>query len=435
MLQLDAILPAGWRLSPTLLPALVAFATAPPASLRQWIAVQHLAAPEAVDPAQQKSMRRRKAIQLFALFAIIFSAEYFLIAEADQKLLSCIITVATGVLFQVSLMGFFSDFSGAVKWAAYRAPSGMTLWRFAPGTLSHVRMLGVVLLSGAINMQSFIEPHFFATFAITTALVHRFLTAGHHKTLSIRGIMFVLIGWIATSFLLSGLLVVLIVRLQQGEEAPVSPSPEELEPLSPRATGLTQFIASVLFTAGPGVLIAACYRFDYHHHQTTTQLALPTVELAERRQCPSRRRACEQSCATSTPLAPGVIIPTHAPRGFARPLYWTALLSWLAVQLATMAAFALLPIPKDLLEEHSVMDLAALAVAVPVQVVAVVLVACVTGRAREMWTYKEKWTVLPKVAEEGAIKLVSEELEAAPAYEVDFKEDVAVPAFPVDIKA
>ena len=103
--------------------------------------------------------------------------------------------------------------------------------------------------------------------------------------------------------------------------------------------------------------------------------------------CPSRRRACQQSCAA--PLAPGVIIPTHAPRGFSRPLYLTALISWLVVQLGTTAAFALLPIPKDLLEERSVLDLAALAVAIPVQVVSVVLVAWVSGRAREMWTYRE----------------------------------------------
>ena len=68
--------------------------------------------------------------------------------------------------------------------------------------------------------------------------------------------MFVLIAWIALSFLLSGLMVVLLVRLQQGEGAPVSPSSEEVEPLSPRAQDLTQFIASILFAAGPGVLVS-----------------------------------------------------------------------------------------------------------------------------------------------------------------------------------
>lgn len=151
--------------------------------------------------------------------------------------------------------------------------------------------------------------------------------------------------------------------------------------------------------------------------------------------CPSRRRACQQACATATPLAPGVIIPSHAPRGFARPLYFTALFSWLAVQLATMAAFALLPIPKDLKEERSVVDLAALAVTIPVMVIAVVLAAWATGRARAMWTYREVWTVLPKVAEEGAIKL-DEEDEPVPAYAVvDVKDEEVVPAYAVDVKA
>ena len=41
--------------------------------------------------------------------------------------------------------------------------------------------------------------------------------------------------------------------------------------------------------------------------------------------------------------------------------------------------------------------------------------------------------VLPKVAEEGAIKLVDEEQDAAPAYEVDIKEEL--PEYIVVVKA
>ncbi|KAK4703750.1 hypothetical protein P7C70_g2466, partial [Phenoliferia sp. Uapishka_3] len=458
-MQIETLLPEGWQLSPTLLPALLAFIAAPPASLRvsflrhrervtfsrpvltdpplrqSWIASQSLAAPQDVNPAEQKSLRKRRAVHLLGLFAVVFGAEYWLIAQEDQRLFSWFITGIFGILIQLSLMGFFADFFGAVKMAAYRAPSGMTLWRWAPGSVSHVRMAGVVLLSGAINAQSFIAPNEAITFGITSALVYRFLVAGHHKTLSIRGIMMVLIGWIAASFALSGLMIMMIVRLQAGD-TPVSPTPVDAEEmLSPRAQDLTQLITSVLFAAGPGILIAACYRFDYHHHITACSLPLPTLEVAERRMCPSRRRACQDACSTKAPLAPGVIVPSHSPRGFSRPLYFTSLISWLAVQIATMAAFAYFPIPQELKEERSVIDLAALAATIPIMVVSVLAAAFATGRAKEMWTYREKWCVLPQVAAEGAIRLAEDDLEeTVPAYEVVVKEDVA-PAYQVDVKA
>lgn len=145
--------------------------------------------------------------------------------------------------------------------------------------------------------------------------------------------------------------------------------------------------------------------------------------------CPSRRRACNKSsCTDAVPLAPGAIMPSSTPRGFSRTLYLTSLSSWLLTQLAVTAIFATAYVPEEIKKNSTSVELVGVFVTLPVMVVSVLVGAVVTGRGKAMWRYKEEWMVLPKVEEQGAIKLEEEEEEQVPAYEVLAEDEKVVKA-------
>ncbi|KAM0746411.1 hypothetical protein T439DRAFT_329856 [Meredithblackwellia eburnea MCA 4105] len=439
---------ASLILRPMILPALIVFAIAPPATLRAWIAVRSLAPPPALEKEQSRALKKRRLFHFAALAAIVFGVEYWFFSDSGGDAFNWFFIGIWSILVNGAFMSILVDLTGAFQWAAYRANSGRTLWRFAPGSVKRFRLGLVAITSLTLTAHTFLirDRPALLTGLISTAMLYRFVVMSQHRVVSIRGIMLVLVGWIATSFALAGVLIALAIKLQQGRDgkdgqSPVGPQDpleglDPVEKLWPRVQEFTSVLTSILFAAGPGILIAACYRFDYSHHLAQSSLSYPVAEEAERKVCTRRRRrSCSSTSCADTPFkaAPGAIVPLSSPTGFPRTLYAIALSSWVFAQAAVVVLFAMAPLPDELRDDPNVFDLSALVVTIPVMVVSVVMGACVTGRAREMWTYREQWVVMPVENVEGAIKLEEgeEEGESLPAYE----EEVGVPSYPGDVKA
>lgn len=155
-------------------------------------------------------------------------------------------------------------------------------------------------------------------------------------------------------------------------------------------------------------------RFDYAQHISRTSDTLTeSLTTVDAPRCP--RNASR-----------GVAIPVHAPQGFAKPYYFSALLTWTLAQLAISALFTFYPLPVELADTNTV-DMVALVVEIPLMVVAVLAVSKFRGEFRDLWSYREEWTVKPdKGVQLGEGETVEE--DEVPEYAEAVKEDVA-PAY------
>lgn len=163
-------------------------------------------------------------------------------------------------------------------------------------------------------------------------------------------------------------------------------------------------------------------RFDYAQHlsrnsEDTLTESLATVDAPR---CP--RNASR-----------GVVVPAQAPQGFAKPYYFSALLTWTLSQLAVATLFTFYPLPAEFADTNTV-DMVALVVEIPSMVVAVLATSKARGEFRDLWSYREEWTAKP----DKGVQLVEGELladlEDVPDYEEAVKEDVA-PAYVLDAQA
>jgi len=172
-------------------------------------------------------------------------------------------------------------------------------------------------------------------------------------------------------------------------------------------------IVPAIWAAGPGILIAACLRFDYHQHLQKTASTESTF-IVERVQSPSEF------------LSQGTLLPIKAPSGFSKIYYKTTLISWLAVQVGIMALYTFMDLPPSMTEAGT-FELLSIFLEIPVLVVAVLACALLRREGRQMWTYREVWSVkVPKVTDVVQPESDGESVESAIIPFSDFKEDVKV---------
>ena len=320
----------------------------------------------------------------------------------------------------------------------------MLVFRRVVGTASWSRVVVCAAIATALNAAAFFELHYAAGLAISAAVLYRFLAYGHTRTFSIRIYTICLLSWLALTFILSGIMVMLVANYYMdgaaGDGTVATGEAYDGPTGALLLNGYTGMWMSAWFALAPGLLvslrgsftfevescagtdvrgslaqIAACYRFDYANHVESSPGVASIGQLATT-PAPQKFTAL---------LSEGVIVPQTDPVGFARPYYTTALWSWL---LAALASFGIISTAMPLDEDMLLMrptDYLTLTLSIPFMVVGLVVTASIRGEFKRMWTYKEVW--VPKQDDdktEGAIALPEgDDEEALPAYEVDEERD------------
>ncbi|KAG0659418.1 hypothetical protein C6P46_005197 [Rhodotorula mucilaginosa] len=401
-----------------IVPALLAYTIGSRHSLRAYLAAQQLGpAPELSEELKKKLSWRRNLLGLILVFGI-FGSEIYLISTQNEKALAMCCRYLFAAAFQRSIYLGFADLTKAYEVAVHRAPS-LLVFRRVVGTASWSRVVVCAAIATALNAAAFFELHYAAGLAISAAVLYRFLAYGHTRTFSIRIYTICLLSWLALTFILSGVMVMLIANYYMdgaaGDGTVATGEAYDGPTGALLLNGYTGMWMSAWFALAPGLLIAACYRFDYANHVESSPEVASIGQLAT---TPAPRKF-------TALLSEGVIVPQTDPVGFARPYYTTALWSWL---LAALASFGIISTAMPLDEDMMLMrptDYLTLTLSIPFMVVGLVVTASIRGEFKRVWTYKEVW--VPKQDDdktEGAIALPEgDDEEALPAYEVDEERD------------
>ncbi|TKA55898.1 hypothetical protein B0A53_01593 [Rhodotorula sp. CCFEE 5036] len=401
-----------------IVPALLAYTIGSRHSLRAYLAAQQLGpAPELSEELKKKLSWRRNLLGLILIFGI-FGSEIYLISTQNEKVLAVCCRYLFAAAFQRSIYLGFADLTKAYEVAVHRAPS-LLVFRRVVGTASWSRVVVCAAIATALNAAAFFEVHYAAGLAISAAVLYRFLAYGHTRTFSIRIYTICLLSWLALTFILSGIMVMLVANYYMdgaaGDGTVATGEAYDGPTGALLLNGYTGMWMSAWFALAPGLLIAACYRFDYANHVESSPGVASIGQLATT-PAPQKFTAL---------LSEGVIVPQTDPVGFARPYYTTALWSWL---LAALASFGIISTAMPLDEDMLLMrptDYLTLTLSIPFMVVGLVVTASIRGEFKRMWTYKEVW--VPKQDDdktEGAIALPEgDDEEALPAYEVDEERD------------
>ncbi|GAA5991064.1 hypothetical protein JCM10908_006522 [Rhodotorula pacifica] len=403
-----------------LVPALLAYSLASRHSLRAYLAAKQVGpAPEQSEQGLKTLSRRRNLFGCLFLLAV-FGSEFYLISTQNEKLLATCCRYLSAVAFQFAIFGGFADLTKAYQTAVHRGPTRL-LFHSVAGTVSKSRVAVCVAIATALNAAAFFELHYAAGLAISSAFMYRFLAYGHSRTFSIRVYTICLLSWLALTFLLSGIMIMLVATywmdgaagdgtVATGESTYEGPTGALL------LSGYMGIAISSWLAIAPGLLITACYRFDFANHVEASPEVASVGQLATTPAPPKLAHLVSE----------GVIVPQSDPVGFARPYYTVALWSWL---LAAMASFGILtlavPVDADLLIVHP-LDYLTLTLAIPFMVVGLIVTASLRGEFRRLWTYKEVWVPKSEDKTEGAIALPEgDEEESLPAYEVGEQHDLA----------
>ncbi|GAA5860904.1 hypothetical protein JCM3774_003182 [Rhodotorula dairenensis] len=399
-------------------PALLAYTLGARHSLRAYLAAKQLGPPpELSEELKKKLSWRRNLLGLLLIFGI-FGSEIYLISTQNEQLLATCCRYLFAAAFQRSIYLGFADLTKAYQVAVHRAPS-MLVFRRVVGTASWSRVVVCAAIATALNAAAFFELHYAAGLAISAAVLYRFLAYGHTRTFSIRIYTICLLSWLALTFILSGVLVMLIANYYMdgaaGDGTVATGVTEDGPTGALLLNGYTGLWMSAWFALAPGLLITACYRFDYANHVEASPEVAAVGQLAT---APAPHKLAAL-------LSEGVVVPQTDPVGFARPYYTTALWSWL---LAAMASFGIvakaMPLDKDMMLMRPT-DYLTLTLAIPFMVVGLAVTASIRGEFKRMWTYKEVWVPKQEDKSEGAIALPEgEDEESLPAYEVEEEHDL-----------
>ncbi|CEQ41543.1 SPOSA6832_03268 [Sporobolomyces salmonicolor] len=408
------------------LPALLGFSMGARNSLKTYLAVQALPdAPKLEEGELKKFTRKKKAVHALVIAGLVGTEGYLLI-NGSEAILDIFFRYLFAFVYQSALMGTLFDLTHAFKWSVFRSAGRSLHFCPAAGTVSKPRVLTALAIATALNFAAYYNVHSTFTQFLTIALLYRTLSQAHGRTtFSLRVMLLGMIAWLALTFILSGIVIAAVVKFygevegtfaESGEEAAVEIEDIEYTGFaSPAVMGYINLMMPFVFSCGPGVLIAGCFRFDYANANADSPdaFAAPALETVD---APVKR-----SSRFARFFSRGVVFPTTLTSRFFKPYYTTALWSWLLAQLATFGIFALaLPLPAEALST-SAFDLLGLALAIPFLVVGLAITASIRGEFRRLWTYKEVWC--PTVD------------DAAAAEEPDVEEQVPAYSDAVDVSA
>ncbi|GAA5868331.1 hypothetical protein JCM1840_005641 [Sporobolomyces johnsonii] len=379
-----------------LLPALLGFSMGARNSLKTYLAVQALPDAPKVEEGELKKFTRKMKVVHALVIAALIGTEFYLLINGSEATLDIFFRYFFAFVYQSALMGTLFDLTHSFKWSVFRTSGRSLFFRPARGTVSKPRVLTALVIATALNIAAYYDVH--STFAqfLTIALLYRTLSQAHRRTtFSLRVMLLCMIAWLALTFVLSAIVIAAAIKFygdvqgkvaESGEEATIEIEDVEYTGfVSPANMRYINLMMPFVFSFGPGVLIAGCFRFDYANAiaDSPDAFAAPALETVDAPVKPSSRFARF--------VSRGVILPTTVTSRFFKPYYTTALWSWLLAQLATFGIFALaLPLPAEVMST-SAFDLLGLTLAIPFLVVGLAITASIRGEFRRLWTYREVW--------------------------------------------
>lgn len=398
--------------STALVPGLLAFSIGSRSSLKTWLAAQQAPPAPRLDKDVEKSMKR-KMMAVFALTMVtILGLEFYLFAQGDEKTIDRFFAWLFGYIFEISAVSLLVEVTQALQWSFHRGV-GNTL-HFRPQRISKPRLLFAAGAATALNVGAYFDVHSVCSGALVTAVLVSRLSNAPSRSFSLRGCIFVLVAIVAFLSAISGVAIMMALKLQKdGERVPDEPeyvgfaSPDVMKYMNP-------FIIAI-WNILPGSLIAGCFRFDYSN----------AVDASAESFAPSALESVDAPACKVGYLSSGVLLPLHAPNWFAKPYYTVALWSWLIAQVSAAGLLALaLPFPEAILDS-GVFTYISVYLSCVFVVTSVVVTAVLRGEAKKMWTYREVW--VPK-ADKG-VTLEGGEEEGQDQVRDSFESDELLPAY------
>ena len=347
------------------------------------------------------------------------------------------------------------------KFAVHRAvspvddPKVISKLKLVRGSVSPLRATFCILLAIGLNLHDYFTPwhSLLAGAAVTLRMAMQLvapISTRRATVVSLRGVIIVLLAWIALSAILSAVFIAMALAWSwaaagddgdEGGNLPMIPEPRAAP--SGRTIAYAMSLMVSLWPAAIGVLAATAYRFDFHMHQqrmaseaadegqalTKPSAALETVDAPLKRCCRRRRRCSQESSETTatapvSPFSRGVVIPSLAqlrsfvssPRSFKRPYFHSVVCAYTLVQIGLAMLLEFNPyqvLTADLIDaltscdtgssaqvaaedkwcdgEMSFQLLSTVLLSVPACVVALIITACIRHEWYDMWTYSERW--------------------------------------------
>merc|ERR1711939_314430 len=209
---------------PTTFSSLLAFAIAGPASLASWLAVQHattLPVPQSNKPVDEDKQRRRRrwrtiASITFGLALIAVELSIFWLGSA--QVVNTFLTALVAIALHSSLLSLLATVFAPAKFAVHRAvspvddPKVISKLKLVRGSVSPLRATFCILLAIGLNLHDYFTPwhSLLAGAAVTLRMAMQLvapISTRRATVVSLRGVIIVLLAWIALSAILSAVFI------------------------------------------------------------------------------------------------------------------------------------------------------------------------------------------------------------------------------------